>query len=83
MVPVPELPLPAVALRGPAKASLLASVRVVLMLPAPVRVGTTLKLSPALRPPPLSLSEKPSITGAGSSPRSKVPMGVPSERCTV
>ncbi|MNJ77633.1 hypothetical protein D3C77_751780 [compost metagenome] len=83
MVPVPPLPLPAVALIGPAKASLLASVSTVLILPAAARVGITLKLSPAARPPPLSERVKPSMTGAGSWSRAKVPISVPSERRTV
>ncbi|MNP43175.1 hypothetical protein D3C76_1369770 [compost metagenome] len=83
MVPVPLLPLPEVALMGPAKASLLASVKVVVMLPAAARVGMTLKLSPAARPPPFNARLKPSITGAGSAFRSKLPMSVPSERRTL
>ncbi|MNC83985.1 hypothetical protein D3C75_1382540 [compost metagenome] len=53
------------------------------MLPAAARVGMILKLSPVVRPPPFSDRLKPSITGAGSAPRSKLPMSVPSERRTL
>ncbi|MNP85532.1 hypothetical protein D3C76_1853130 [compost metagenome] len=48
------------------------------MLAAALRVGVILKLSPALRPPPLSDRVKPSMTGGGVSLRSKLPMSVPS-----
>ncbi|MNC15674.1 hypothetical protein D3C75_634980 [compost metagenome] len=78
MTPVPLLPDPLVAVSGEAKARRFGSVRTVSMPAAALRVGVILKLSPALRPPPLSDRVNPSITGGGVSVRSKLPMSVPS-----
>ncbi|MNH41453.1 hypothetical protein D3C79_1029550 [compost metagenome] len=69
ITPVPLLPAPLVAVSGDASARRLGSVSTVSMLPAALRVGVILKLSPALRPPPFSDRVKPSITGGGLSLR--------------
>ncbi|MNH31562.1 hypothetical protein D3C76_1661290 [compost metagenome] len=69
ITPVPLLPEPLVAVNGADSARRLGSVSTVSMFAAALRVGVILKLSPALKAPPLSARLKPSITGAGSSSR--------------
>ncbi|MNN16469.1 hypothetical protein D3C81_1296070 [compost metagenome] len=67
ITPVPELPLPDVAVSGAAKASRLASVSTTSISAEALRVGVILKLSPTAAVPLLRSMLKPSITGAGSS----------------
>ncbi|MOA27909.1 hypothetical protein D3C78_1488150 [compost metagenome] len=73
----------ATPVNGPAAAIFFGSVSTVWMLAAALRVGVTLKLSPALNAPPLSARVKPSITGGGLVVVLNAPRSVPSERLTV
>ncbi|MNG18743.1 hypothetical protein D3C84_1028360 [compost metagenome] len=74
------MPWALVDVSGADVARRLASVMTVAMSAAELRVGVILKLSPLFTAPALRLRLKPSMTGGGVVPRSKLPMSVLSDK---